>query len=118
VRISVDETTNGSEWTAVGVAYPRENFTVHSVQHGELELGVDTDGDGEIDRKFDESHVSGVNNNAYSFDVTLDTDYTLQSGDVVVVRYPAVDNPAEPGDYDVEVSLNDQQTATSTLNIE
>jgi len=51
------------------------------------------------DRRFDESHVSGVNNNAYSFDVTLDMDDTLEEGDVVVVRYPAVDNPDEPGEY-------------------
>jgi hypothetical protein len=62
--------------------------------------------------------VSGVNNNEYSFDVTLDTDYTLQEGDVVVVRYPAVDNPAEPGDYEVELRLNDGRTETVTVTIE
>jgi len=118
VRLVVDETTNGSEWEAIGVTYPRENFTVDSAQHDEIELGVDTNGDGEIDREFDESHVSGVNNNAYSFDVTLDTDYTLRTGDVVVVQYPAVDNPAEPGEYEVEVRLNDRQNATGTVSIE
>jgi len=26
-------------------------------------------------------------------------DDTLEEGDVVVVRYPAVDNPDEPGEY-------------------
>ncbi len=118
LRMTVDETTNGSEWTEIGATYPRDNFTVDSAQHEAIVLGVDTDGDGELDRTFDESHVSGVNNNAYSFDVTLDTDYTLQTGDEVVVGYPAVDNPAEPGEYEVEVRLNDQQRATGNVTIE
>ncbi|WP_436909213.1 hypothetical protein [Halosimplex marinum] len=118
LRLTVDETTNGSEWTAIGATYPRENFTVDSAQHEEIRLGVDTDGDGELDREFDEGSVSGVNNNAYSFDVTLDTDYTLSEGDVVVVGYPAVDNPDEPGEYEVDVRVNDRQNATGTVTIE
>jgi len=118
LRMTVTETTNDSEWAGIGATYPRENFTVNSAQHEEVVLGVDTDDDGELEETFDESHVSGVNNNAYSFDVTLDTDYTLQQGDVVVVRYPAIENPERAGDYDVEVRLNDQQTATGTVSIE
>ncbi|WP_135363930.1 hypothetical protein [Halosimplex halophilum] len=118
LRLTVDETTNGSEWTAIGATYPRENFTVDSAQHGEIVLGVDTDDDGELEREFDEGSVSGVNNNAYSFDVTLDTDYTLSEGDVVVVGYPAVDNPDEPGDYEVDVRVNDEQNAAATVTIE
>ncbi len=118
LRIAADETTNGTELTAIGATYPRENFTVDSAQHEDIVLGVDTDDDGEVEESFDESHVSGVNNNAYSFDVTLDTDYTLETGDVVVVGYPAVDNPEEPGEYDVEVRLNDRQNATGTVTIE
>ncbi|QLH77412.1 hypothetical protein HZS55_08935 [Halosimplex rubrum] len=118
LRLTVDETTNGSEWTAIGATYPRENFTVDSAQHEEIILGVDTDADGESEREFNESHVSGVNNNAYSFDATLDTDYTLSEGDVVVVGYPAVDNPDEPGEYEVDVRVNDAQNATATVTIE
>jgi len=117
LRIEVDETIAGAEWTAIGTSYPREQFTVDAAQHEEIVLGVDTDGDGQLDRSFNETHISGVNNNAYSFDVTLDTGYTLQEGDVVVVGYPAVDNPSEPGEYQVEVRLNDGQSSTGTITI-
>jgi len=118
LRVRADETTAGQELTAVGATYPREAFAVDSAQHEAIRVGVDTDGDGTLDREFDESDISGVNNNAFSFTVTLDTDYTLQAGDVVVVRYPAVDNPTDPGEYDVEISLNDAQTASATLSID
>jgi hypothetical protein len=118
LRITVDETTAGSEWTAIGATYPRDRFAVDSAQHEAIVLGVDTDGDGELDRRFNETHVSGVNNNEFSFDVTLDTGYTLQEGDVVVVGYPAVDNPSEAGEYEVEIRLNDRQRTTGTVTIE
>ncbi|NIB99844.1 hypothetical protein [Halobacterium sp. R2-5] len=118
VRLSVDESTAGGEWTSLSVEYPRENFTVESAQHENVSLGVDTDDDGEVDEQFDETHISGVNNNAYSFRVELDTGYTLESGDVVVVEYPAVDNPAELGNYTVEATLNDEQTANGTITVE
>jgi len=118
LRIEVGEDHAGSEWTEVGATYPREEFTVDSAAHEEIVLGVDTDADGEIDRQFNETHVSGVNNNAYSFDVTLDTGYTLQEGDVIVLRYPAVDNPSEPGEYEVELRLNGDAATTATVTIE
>jgi hypothetical protein len=117
VGIEVDETTAGSEWTEIGATYPREEFVVDAAGHENITLGVDTDGDEESERSFDETHVSGVNNNAYSFDVTLDTDYTLESGDVVMVEYPDVTNPGEPDEYTVEVGLNGEQTANSTVVI-
>lgn len=118
VGIEVNESVAGQELDAIGATYPRENFTVDSAQHDELLIGIDTDGDGTINRGFEEGAVSGVNNNAYSFDVTMDTDYTLQSGDVVLIEYPDVDNPEEPGEYTVETRLNDQRMADATVQIE
>ncbi|WP_226021839.1 hypothetical protein [Halomicrobium salinisoli] len=115
VGAEVGEETAGEELSAIGATYPREHFTVDSAKHEQIRLGVDTNGDGEPDRTFNESHVSGVNNNAYSFDVTLDTDYTLQSGDIVTVAYPAVDHPDEAGEYTVSVRLNDRQTSNQTV---
>lgn len=117
LRMTVGDDLAGSEWTVIGAEYPRENFTVNAAQHGEIVLGVDTDGDGDLEQSFNESHVSGVNNNAYSFDVTLETGYTLEEGDVVVVGYPAIDNPEQPGDYEVELRLNDQRTTNATVTI-
>lgn len=118
LQIEVGESLAGSELTAIGATYPRGKFVVDGAKHGAVGLGVDTDGDGTVDREFDESHVSGVNNNEYSFDVTLDTGYTLQQGDVVMLRYPSVDNPSEPGEYEIDIRLNDQQTTTGTVVIE
>lgn len=118
LRITVDESTAGAEWTAIGATYPRDRFTVGSAQHDEIVLGVDTNGDGELDREFNETHISGVNNNEFSFDITLDTGYTLQEGDVVFVSYPAVDNPGEPGEYEVDLRVNDGQSESGTVTIE
>lgn len=118
VRLSADDATAGSEWHSLSVEYPREHFTVESAQHENVSLGVDTDDDGAVDEQFNETHVSGVNNNAYSFTVELDTGYALEAGDVVVVEYPTVDNPAEPGNYTVEATLNDEQTSNDTITVE
>ncbi|MFD1563559.1 hypothetical protein ACFR99_08360 [Haloarchaeobius amylolyticus] len=117
VQIEANESVAGSEFESLSVSYPRENFTVDSAQHDEIVLGVDTNGDGAVDRSFNETHISGVNNNDYSFSIELDTDYTLEAGDVIVTEYPAVDNPAEQGEYTVEVTLNEAQTATGTVTI-
>ncbi len=118
LRAGINDSIAGSEWTATGATYPRDEFTVDAAQHENISLGVDTDGDDEVDREFNETHISGVNNNAYSFDITLDTDYTLEEGDTVMVQYPAIDNPSEAGEYEVEIRVNDQQVSTSPLTIE
>ena len=118
LRIAVDESMAGAELTELGATYPRDRFTVESAQHSGIGLGVDTNGDGEIDREFNETHISGVNNNEFSFDITLDTGYTLQEGDTIVLGYPAVGNPSEPGEYDVEIRVNGESAATGTITVE
>jgi hypothetical protein len=118
-RVEVDESTAGSELDGVGATFPRDHYLVDGVKHEAVSVGVDTDDDGEVDRTFDADAVSGVNNNDYSFDVTLDSGYTLEEGDAVVVRYPGVTNPDDPGEYPVAVRLNgDQQRATGNVTIE
>lgn len=119
LRVEVDDATAGSALDGVGATFPRDSFLVDGAKHEDVAVGVDTNGDGEVDETFGAEAVSGVNNNDYSFDVTLDSGYTLESGDVVVVRYPAVSNPDEPGEYPVAVRLNgDQQRATGNVTIE
>lgn len=118
LRVTVDDSTAGSDWTEIGATYPRGAFTVDTAQHENISLGVDTNGDDQVDREFNETHISGVNNNEYSFDITLDTDYTLEAGDTVMVEYPAIDNPSEAGEYEIEIRVNDQQTTNSTVTIE
>jgi len=117
VSAPVGDDAAGGQWESLSVEYPRENFTVDAAQHDELELGVDTDDDGEVERELNETHVSGVNNNAYSFTVELDTDYTLESGDELHVTYPNVANPAEPGNYTVSVTVDDDATTNATVTI-
>ena len=117
VLIAANESLAGSELESLSVTYPRENFTVDSAQHEEILLGVDTDGDDVADRTFNETHVSGINTNDYSFTIELDAEYALEADDVIGVMYPAVDNPAEPGEYEVEVTLNEAQTATVPVTI-
>jgi len=117
VGIEVDETTAGEELTAIGATYPREHFAVDSAQHDQISIGIDQDGDGEAERTFDEEDISGVNNNDFSFTVTLDSGYTLQNGDVVTVEYPDTDNPSESGEYVVEIQINDEQTTDASITI-
>jgi len=118
VGIEVDDATAGEELTAIGAIYPREHFAVDSAQHDQITVSIDQDGDGEAERTFDEEDISGVNNNDFSYEITLDTGYTLQSGDIVMIEYPDIDNPDESGEYVVEVQLNDEQTANASLSIE
>ncbi|WP_299332167.1 hypothetical protein [Haloplanus sp.] len=49
--------------------------------------------------------------------MTLDTGYTLQQGDVIVLGYPAVDNPSEPGEYEVDLRVNGQEITTTAVTI-
>lgn len=118
VGVTANESVSGETWTSLSVRYPRGNFTVESAQHGNVSLGVDTDDDGDLETTFNETHVSGVNTNDYSFNLELDTDYELETGDEVVVEYPAVDNPEESGNYTVEVTLNEDQTTNGTVVVE
>ena len=117
LRLTIGDDLTGTEWQSVGATYPRDQFRVQSAQHEDIGLGANTSGDGNADREFDAGVISGVNNNDFSFTVEVDTDYTLAEGDTVVVEYPAVDNPSEPGDYEVETSVNEVQTATTTVTI-
>lgn len=118
LRLTVGEDLAGSEWQSVSASYPRDRFTVQSAQHEDIGLEIDTSGDGTADEAFDAGAISGVNNNEYSFTIELDTGYTLVEGNTVLVEYPAVENPTDPGDYEVEVSINEVQTATATVTIE
>ncbi|WP_143040879.1 hypothetical protein [Halopenitus malekzadehii] len=79
---------------------------------------VDTDADGEIDRRFNETHVSGVNTNDYSYTIALDTGYALETDDVIVVEYPAVDTPEESGTYTVAVAINDADPVETDVEID
>lgn len=118
LAVEVNESAAGQELTAIGATYPREDFEVESAQHEEINVSVDTNGDGEADQRFGAAEIGGANNNEYSFDISLETGYTLQEGDVVTITYPAVDSPTEPGEYEVEIRLNDEQTSTANLTIE
>lgn len=117
LRLVVGEELAGSEWQSIGATYPRDRFTVQSAQHEEIFLGVDTSGDGTADEEFGPDAISGVNNNDFSFTIEVDSGYTLTNGDTVLVDYPAVDNPDEASEYEVELTINEVQTGTVTVTI-
>ncbi len=118
LRIEVNESTAGSALSGIGTTLPRGRFLVDGAKHEAVSVGVDTDDDGTVGRTFDESDISGVNNNDFSFDVNLDRDHTLGQGDTVVVQYPAITNPDEPGEYPVAVRLNGgQQRSTGNVTV-
>ena len=118
LRLTVGEDLADSEWQSIGATYPRDQFTVQSAQHEDIGLGVDTSGNGNADEEFDASAISGINNNDFSFTIELDTGYTLREGDTVLVEYPAINNPSKPGEYGVELLINEIQTASATVSIE
>jgi len=118
LRIPVPEETAGQTLQSISATYPRDRFAVDSASHDAITVGVDSSGDGSLDEEFESGAISGVNNNDYSFTITLDTSYELGSGDMVMLDYPAIDNPSEPGEYDITMSLNDGPERTVTVQIE
>lgn len=117
LRLTIGEDLAGSEWQSIGATYPRDRFTVQSAQHEDIFLGVDTSGDGTADEEFGSDAISGVNNNDFSFTIEVDSGYTLSDGDTLLVDYPAIDNPNEAGEYEVELTINEVQTGTVTVTI-
>jgi len=118
LRIPVSEETTGQTLQSISATYPRDRFVVDSAGHDAITVGVDSSGDGSLDEEYDSGAISGSNNNDYSFTITLDTSYELKSGDIVMLDYPAIDNPSEPGEYDITVSLNEGPERTVTVQIE
>ncbi|SEG66322.1 hypothetical protein [Halobellus limi] len=118
LRVPVAESIAGQTLSAVAATYPRERFVVDSASHDAITVGVDQDGDETLDEEFGSDAISGANNNAYSFTVTMDTAYELREGDVVILDYPTISNPQEAGEYDATVVLNDQQETTVSVAIE
>ncbi|MFD1597794.1 hypothetical protein [Halobellus rarus] len=118
LRVPVAESIAGQTLSAVAATYPRERFVVDSASHDAITVGVDRTGDGALDEEFGSDAISGANNNDYSFTVTMDTAYELREGDVVVLDYPTVSNPQEAGEYDVSITLNDQQETVVPVAIE
>lgn len=118
LRVEVDEALGGEEWTRVGAMYSQDGFTVKESSPDDVGLGVDNTWDGELDERFDDSHISHITTDNHSFDVRLESDYLLAEGDFVVVDYPDIKLPTDPGDYTVEVTLNGGQTDRVTIEIE
>lgn len=118
--IEVDEAA-GTTLESITIEYPKDDVDLSTQQHEDvIEIGVDTDGDGEYEHTFDENDVAGVNTNNDNSELTIsfDTGFTLSEGDRVTVRYEGADNPDDAGEYDVTVTLNDVQTETGTLVVE
>jgi hypothetical protein len=117
LRIPVSEEIAGETLASISATYPRDRFLVDSASHEDVVIGVDASGDGALDEEFGPDAISGINNNDFSFTINLDTDYELSAGDVVMLDYPAIDNPDEAGEYEVTVALNEGPEQTVTVEI-
>lgn len=118
--VEVDD-ADGEEWDDLTVDYPKEPVDLDTSGEDEiLTIGVDTDGDGDLEETFDADDVSGVNTNDDDSELTvsLDTGYELQAGDRLHLRYEGADNPDSAGEYDVSVRINDAEWTEGTLAIE
>jgi len=76
----------------------------------DVEMGVDTDGDGRIDDDI-QSDINGwgVSDGGSTLRVELGgSEYTNpQAGDTIILTVGNVDNPASPGTYDVRIQTSD-----------
>lgn len=103
----------GTTLETITVEYPKAEVDLATAKHEAIRtIGVDTDADGDLERTFDESDVSGVNTNDDDSEMTVafDTGYELSSGDRVRIRYEDAENPDAAGEYDVTVTLNGVQS--------
>ncbi|MGQ4554589.1 hypothetical protein [Halobellus sp. GM3] len=118
LRIPAGESIADQSLSSVSATYPPDRFFVDGASHDSIPVGVDRDGDGELEEEFGSDAISGANNNDYSFAVTMETDVEPAAEDVVGLEYPAVENPGNPGEYDVEVSLNDERETSVAVAVE
>lgn len=118
--IEVGSGVNGTLLEEILVQYPKDVDLELSAHDELLTIGIDTDADGELEATFDESDVSGVNTNDDDSEltVTFETGTTLDTGDRVVLRYEGANNPDSAGEYDVSVTLNEEQTLEGSLVVE
>ena len=59
-----------------------------------------------------------IDNDNNELKMTLSGNYDIQAGDVITIIIDSIDNPAEPGTYDIAVELNDgEDTESGTLEI-
>jgi hypothetical protein len=59
-----------------------------------------------------------IDNDDNDLRITLSGDYDIKAGDVITIIIDSIDNPAEPGTYDIAVELNDGEDMESgTLEI-
>ncbi|WP_435096593.1 beta strand repeat-containing protein [Halarchaeum sp. P4] len=77
-------------------------------------VGIDTNGDGEIDTNVsdDLGEVDG-SNDGHTLTFGFGGSYSLQQGDTVIVTYQDVQNPSTTGTYHATVDVNVQSTASA-----
>lgn len=124
VLAEANETMDGKQLSDIKVDYGDDSADPDDVSGFDdiTEVGVDTDGDDEIETNLTDD-LDGVNTNDNSrIRVAFDTTYVLSEGDTVIVQYEGVDNPNSSGEYEATVTLiahdNTEQDVEATLDIE
>lgn len=120
--VQVDSSISGGELDDIKIDYQGSADPTDVSSTDDIDtIGIDSDGDGTVEEDFSDD-IGGVNtNNGERLRVAVDTNYSLSSGDYVLIKYTGVDNPEE-GSYPVTVTLithsNEEQSLDGTLVIE
>lgn len=122
VAVESGDDAAGGNLDGVRIAYDRTDVSDVSNASGDIEkLGVDTDGDGDIDENL-LADISSTDAKDDGHTLVIDVDpsnYDLEAGDRVIVRYADVQNPSA-GSYSVDITLDYEigdPAATGTLEI-
>lgn len=116
--LAAGESEVGDPLDGVRVAYDRTDVSAVSNASGDVEaLGVDTDGDGDVEKDY-RAELSSLDTTDGGHTLVVDVSgvtYRLQAGDRVVLRYADVRNPSA-GTYTVRITpdyhAGDPETGT------
>ena len=84
-----------------------------------ISAGVDTNGDGVIDQDLSgDIDTWNVKDGGSSVHIALNTTYTQDGGDSIILIFDGVDNPQTPGDYELRAETNsDDNWHNGTITI-
>lgn len=127
--VDSDSELVGEEIEAIEINYPTDSFDVSSpgggretVQPGQLDVGIDTTGDGSRDGNLDVARPDAgeVTDRDSTLTAVTEDSETIDAGDGVYLKYKDVDTPTFPGFYETTVTIQSsdgEESLTTELTI-